>query len=347
MKAFLNWIEQQLSIVYARIFNNTSISIEALGFYRIFFGLYVLFFHRPSYLWMIEVPPGFYRPKPLTITSFLKGWPPPIYFEITEVLIIVLLILVVLGIKSRISLILLFLIILINNSFLYSFGKIDHHIIFNLLFLTLAFTNAGTIYALITDKKIKFQSFTLGVFALCIVFAFFTAGLQKAYHWIDFDLNTSGLLRWFYDSYFDSGNRSYLAPYFFDTPMWMIEMMDYAAAIFEITGLFFLIYGKRSWLIYLILAAFFHLSNTLILGIPFIGHVAVYGLWLLSPMLQSIKNGIILILIYAVILIFPETHHPLMLWTVTLIFSIIGLTYFRNESLKVKHHKGTLNQIKE
>jgi hypothetical protein len=277
---------------------------------------------------LIDVPPGFYRPKPLTITSFLKGWPPPVYFELTEIIIIVLLILVVLGIRSRISLILLFIIILINNSFPYSFGKIDHHFIFNLLFLVLALTNSGSVFALIPDKKIKFQSVTLGVFALSIVFAFFTAGLQKAYHWIDFDLKTSGVLRWFYDSYFDSGNRGYLAPHFFDTPIWLIEIMDYAAAIFEITGLFFLIYSKRTWFIFLILASFFHFSNTLILGISFIGHIVVYGLWLLSPMLQNLKNVISLLIVYALILVLPENHHSLIIWSVTLIFSLVGATYF-------------------
>jgi hypothetical protein len=333
MKTFLIWIEQKLKLVYNRIFENISIPPEALGFYRIFLGFFVLFFHRPSYQWMVNVPPGFYRPKPLTITSFLNGWPPPLYFEMTEVIIIILLVLIIIGVKARVSMIILFSIILINNSLMYSFGKIDHHIIFNLLFLTLAFTNSGTVNAFLPDRKVNFQSITLGVYAMCIVFAFFTAGIQKAYHWIDFDLSTSGVLRWFYDSYFDSGNKRYLAPYFFDTPIWLIEIMDYGAALFEITGLFFLLYSKRAWYIFLILASFFHLSNTLILGIPFIGHVVVYGLWLLSPILHNLKNFIGLLIVYALILVLPETHHPLILWSITLIFSIVGITYYWRKNI--------------
>src|SRR5690606_36142347 len=117
---------------------------------------------------------------------------------------------------------------------------------------------------------------------------FFTAGYPKSLVWIDFDTSTSGVFSWFYPSYFTLGYDKLLADYFFFVPLWIAEIMDYTAVLFELSGILFLIYSRKSWRFYLILATIFHLVNTLFLNIPFTLHVVVYGIWLLSP--QFLKH---------------------------------------------------------
>ncbi len=294
MKRFLNLIEEILYGFYSRIIRHTSLPVIEISFYRIFLGLFFLLF-RQSYSWLGEVPPGFYKPNILTPAKLFEGLPPAIYFEIVDISIIVLLLLVILGIKARIAFLLLFLITIINNAFMYSFGKIDHSIFSALIFLLFFFTNSGTKFALVPDKKIKIQNIAIAIFALCLVFAFFTAGYEKALNWLDLDLSTSGVLSWFYGGFFNLDRKDLLAEYFFLVPAWVTEIMDYTAVIFEISGIFFLYYSRRSWHLYLILASFFHLTNTLILNISFLNHFAVYGLWLLSPLLLRYKFAVLVL----------------------------------------------------
>lgn len=329
MKQFSLYIEAFLGKVYLRIIDNSLISDSLLSKYRIFVGLFFLLVARPSYSWLGDVPAGFYFPNIFTITSFFSSFPPKLYFQITDYLITVFLIFVVLGIKARLSFLFLFIIVLINNSFTYSFGKIDHHIISNLLFLALACSNSGTEFALVTDKKLKTQNLSLAIYAIFIVFGFFTAGLQKAYHWIDFDLETSGVLRWFYDMYFDNGNRQFLAEYFFNVPLWAVEIMDYTAAIFEVTGLIFLIYSRRSWFFYLSIASFFHFANTLFLNIPFITHAIVFGLWTITPVLN--KKWYFGLVIFPIILVSGKWK-PIIIWLVILGFSFFNFYKSKNST---------------
>lgn len=217
MKKSLDYIEKGLKRFYQRIILNTSLSVEEISFYRIFLGVFTLIF-QPSFSWLENIPQGFYRPNILTTAYLFKDFPANPYFQITNILIVVLILFIIFGIKSRISCLALFFILIINNSFAYSFGKIDHSIFTPLIFLYFAFTNAGTKYAFLKDRKIKTQDIATAVFAIFLVFAFFTAGFEKALKWIDFDLSTSGVSSWFYSGYFTLDRNRLLANYFFYSP---------------------------------------------------------------------------------------------------------------------------------
>ena len=322
MKGFLILMNNFFKAIYDRISRHTFIDSKDLSFYRIFTGLFFLL-NLPNYSWIGTIPKSFYKPRPLMITSFLDSFPEAWFFEAIDIFIIFLLITFTLGIKTRITSLILFLVLIIANSFAYSLGKIDHLIFSSLIFLLLAFSDSGIKYALIPDKRTRFHKYAPAIFAICLAFAFFTAGYEKAFGWIDFDLTTSGINDWFYRIYFNGYGNQFLADYFFYTPAIITETLDYIAVIFELSGFIFLMWSRKSWHFYLFLASLFHLSNVLILNIPFTSHFIVYGLWLIAPILRQNK---ILFLTLSPLLFFKGLIMVLYLWIIIILFSIFSYT---------------------
>lgn len=320
MKSFLILINSFLKKFYDRIARNTLINSEDLSFYRIFTGFFFLL-NLPSYSWIGSIPKSFYKPSPLLITSFLGSFPDPWFFATLDLLIVLLLIIFTLGIRTRITSMILFSVLIIANSFAYSLGKIDHLIFSSLIFLLMAVSNSGIKYALFPDKPTSFHRYTSAIFAICLAFAFLTAGYGKAFGWIDFDLTTSGINDWFYRIYFNGYSNRFLADHFFHTPAWITEILDYTAVIFEISGFIFLVWSRKTWFFYLFLATLFHLSNVLILNIPFTSHFIVYGLWLLAPIIRKYK---ILFLVLSPLLFFKGLSIILYLWLVMIFLSILS-----------------------
>jgi hypothetical protein len=210
----------------------------------------------------------------------------------------------------------------LNNGFAYSLNKIDHYILVSLVFLVLALTNSATHFAVKPERKTKFHGLILSLFGILIVFGFFTAGLQKGYHWLDFNLSTNGTLRWIYDIYFPASVKPLMSEVFIDANPIVLEGMDYAGVLFELSGIFFLIYSKKSWRMYLILASIFHLANGLILNIPFTFHFPIFGLWLLSSILFKYKG---LVFFYGLSIFFQGIYLDLYLWSITIILSLLSL----------------------
>lgn len=314
MKKLLDSIESILSVVYSKIIENTKISDSHMAWYRIFLGIFFLSVFKP-YSWLGEVPSGLYRPDILSIANLFNRLPCLLYFQITDYLRLTLLFLIILGFKARWSFLLIFIITIVNSSFSYSFGKIDHSILVSLIFLLFFFSNSGTKYAIVPDKEKPWQRWAIAIFSICLVFGLFTAGFQKALNWVDFDLTTSGIFHWFYNGYFNVNRDLLLSKYFFYTPNWLAEAMDYSAVLFELSGIFFLYYSRKSWHLYLIAAALFHLVNTLILNIPFTPHIIVYGVWLLSPAL--FRNRWMLVVLIIPFLL-KGVYLGLSLWIFTL-----------------------------
>ncbi|MGI9551827.1 MAG: hypothetical protein ACR2MT_11545, partial [Aurantibacter sp.] len=103
--------------------------------------------------------------------------------------------------------------------------------------------------------------------------------------WIDFDLTTGGFLDWFYSVFFKDQNQDLLAPYVFGLPIYLLEAADYFAAIFEVSGFLFLLRGRKSWIIFLTIASFFHLLNLLTLNFSFALYILCYGVFIIAPLL--------------------------------------------------------------
>lgn len=322
MKKLSTLTEAFLREFFIRIIENTNINEKQLSFYRVFSGIVFLLYFRPKFSWLSSIPDAFFLPKPFNIANLFGGFPPPIYFEITDYLIILFLIATIIGFFSRVAFLSLFLLTIINNGFAYSLGKIDHFILGSLIFLVFAFTNSATSFSIRPEKRIKVHSKTLMFFGISIIFGYFTAGLQKAYHWIDFDLTTSGFLRWVYDIYFPSTQKPLLAEFFLNANPFLLELIDYSGVLFELSGILFLLYSKLSWRIYLIFASFFHLANALILNIPFTFHFLIFGTWLLSSVLFRYKKATFL---FGLAYFFRGIYFDVYLWILSIIMTIVGI----------------------
>ncbi|WP_149277118.1 hypothetical protein [Pareuzebyella sediminis] len=293
MIRLLVYIDNSLGKLFDRIEPATAVGTEQLSAFRIFFGILMLLYFLPSWSWLNEVPEGFFDPYLLSFAYLTEDFPPPSIFTFLDVTVIILLLLVTLGIYTRKSLLLLYVISGVLFSYSFSFGKIDHYTnLFLFSYPVLAFTNSGTKFALLPDRKLseKTQKTSLIVLGIIIAFGYFTAGLAKCLEWVDFDLSTNGFLDWIFYCFFHSENQSLLAPYLFSIPQFILEPLDYLAALFEISGFFFLFKGKKYWVFYLTIASIFHLTNLIFFNLSFALNTLCYGIFIVSPILSIIAK---------------------------------------------------------
>jgi len=291
MTRLLHSIDKSLGHIFHRIESATTVGTDQLALFRIFYGALLLCYFLPSWSWLNEVPPGFFDPQFLSFAYLTDNYLPGYVYILSDVLVIVLLLFITLGIHSRKCLLLMFVISAILFSYSFSFGKIDHYTnLFLFTYPVLAFTNSGTKYALIKDRALsrRTQENALIVMGIIIAFGYLGAGLPKCLHWIDFDPDNSGFLSWLYYSFFNSENQSLLAPYLFKIPVYLFEPLDYLAAIFEVSGFFFLFKSRKYWLFYLTLASFFHFANLVTLNLSFALNVLCYGIFIISPIIAHI-----------------------------------------------------------
>ncbi|MCO4822649.1 MAG: hypothetical protein KC469_11310 [Flavobacteriaceae bacterium] len=295
-----------------RIEASTNVSKNSLPYFRVIFGSLMLLYFLPSWSWINDIPPAFFDPQVVSLAYLFNGILPDFFYISADITVIVLFVLIILGIRTRIALITMFILSAFFYSFTYSFGKIDHNTSFLIFtYLVLAFTNSGTDLAILKDKKLskKTESLALILLSLIICFGFFSAGISKFIRWIDFDLSTSGFLSWFNTGYFLGDSEMLLAPYVFNIPVFILEILDYITPLFELSAVMFLLNGKKSWFIFLLIACIFHISTLLLLNIDFTLNILTYSIFLLTPLFnrcnfQSKKYHLrIRIFVYFILLI--------------------------------------------
>lgn len=316
MIRFLNALDNRLGSAFERIKSATRVNSEQLALYRIVFGLLLLAYFSPSWSWLGDTPPAFFDPYLFSFAYLTDNHLPDVVYRMADIATVLLLLMIILGIRAKLAFFGMFLLSSILLPYYYSFGKIDHHTTLLLFaYLTFGFTNSGAEFALVKDRKVPpaQQDGALAILALCICFGFFSAGLPKLMKWVDFDLNSSGFLFWFYPAYFLEKSQMFLASFVHQIPVWALEVMDYIAVLFEISGFFFLLKGRKAWLFYLTIACIFHLANLLLLNIDFTMNLLTYGFFLLTPavylgylkyksLLPKIKNpGMLLLISFALL----------------------------------------------
>ncbi|MEX0686979.1 MAG: hypothetical protein WD267_07120 [Balneolales bacterium] len=278
-------------IFWERISQNVYTSEKSLGLFRCIFGSLALVLYPPSFSWISQTPPAFFDPPIISIANLFSGFPYQA-FAVIDLIVIISLILLTLGVKARFFGLLTVALIIFGQSFTYSFGKIDHSILFVSVIAIMSFSGWGTYYSLMPDsgKRLKSSSLHVSIVTVVLCLGMITAGSAKAYNWLDFDLSTSGILSWYYLAYFDIDRNLLLASHFIKLPMFLYEMMDYSAVIFELSAILAALYSRNSWLGWILLACLFHLSTALILNIPYGVHVYLYLLFIDWHSLgQSIK----------------------------------------------------------
>jgi hypothetical protein len=278
MTKSLTFVERILTICWQRLEETCSNDARSLGLFRIFWGIFVLLFFAPYSAWVGQVPQSFYNPPVLSVAFLFAGFPPYWLLLAGDLVRIWLVVLITIGVKTRVCTIVLCLLTFISTNFVYSFGKISHDTLLWAVALCLAFTDWGVTYALVPDRRInpKVAARALATAGVLIAFAMFTAGFDKALHWINFDLSTSGFLSWFYSGYYTLDRKLLLAPFVLKVPPQSIKILDFAAVAFELSPFFFLLAGRAGWRAWILIATCFHLANALLLNIPFYIHVLVY-----------------------------------------------------------------------
>jgi hypothetical protein len=278
MTKFLIFIERSLTSIWQRLEDTCSNDAGSLGLFRIFWGIFLLLFRAPSSAFVGQVPQAFYNPPILSPAFLFAGFPPYWLMLAGDLVRIWLLVLITIGIKPRYCTIILCLLTFLSENFLYSFGKIGHDALLWAVALCLAFTNWGVPYALVPDRPVNPRTATraLATAGVLIAFGMFTAGFEKALHWINLDLSTGGFLSWFYPGYYVLDRRLLLAPLVFRVPPQLFKILDYVAVAFELSPFFFLLAGRIAWRAWLLIAVCFHLANVLLLNISFDNYVLVY-----------------------------------------------------------------------
>lgn len=283
----MNWINNVVDELESRIERATRTDVESLCFFRIVFGLFTILFFWPSYHWLGDVPDAFFNPPIFSLAALFSGFPSSPFFLAIDFGIFVTVITLTVGLLTRASTISLLILLLVGNSFQYSFGKIDHGILLYLcVLLVMAFKDWGRFLSV--DSLIRSEERNLSeegaqkapthltLLGILVAFGFFTAGYGKALNWVDFDLSTSGVLFWLYGGFFTVGRSELLAPFAIQMEApWLWEIADLSAVCFEL-GFLIAIFWRRSWYVWLTIACGFHLINCLLFNIPFIVQSIAY-----------------------------------------------------------------------
>ena len=193
---FLSSIELRLSQVRERLQRASDVEAMCLPSFRILFAFTLFFLGPPDYAWISSAPEGFFSPPLLSLAHFASGFPPGWFFTLAEWISTGCLICMLFGVRTRWAASMYFGVTILATSFLYSFGKIDHLFLIYLSAVLLSQTNWSTRLALFPDRPVSASRSrtALSLLSITIAFGMFTAGLAKAVHWIDFDVNQSGFL---------------------------------------------------------------------------------------------------------------------------------------------------------
>lgn len=272
---------------WTRAANNAAVSASSLGVYRWIFCLYLLIFDLPSWAWLEHVPRALFDPPPLSPASLVSGFPPYPFFSVLDAVLIACLCLVTVGYRTRLFTLVYLGLVLVGCNFNFCFGKIDHSSVLSSVLLgCMAYAGWGKHYSVdalrsphrtepstAADPRVRRG---LALFAVVLAFGMLTAGLPKAWSWVDFNLQTSGFLAWYYPNRYSLGREYMLAPLVPLSPPLVLELADYAGSLFETLGFAALLINRKTWRLWLAVAALFHLANALVLNIAFTQQALVY-----------------------------------------------------------------------
>jgi hypothetical protein len=305
-------IERGVAWFWNRVGASTAPVADGLPVLRVIAGVFLLCFSAPYLSWLKNVPAAYYYPPLFSPGRLLPSFPPVWLCWALDVLLLSLCALVALGVRARLSTLLLCGFGLLRSNIAYSFGKIDHDIMVYVFLGCLAFSGWGRSLALVPDKPSKLDKpqHALALLGACLAYAMSSVGLQKAFNWLDFNTQTSGFLNWFLQGYFEYNRTALLASYVLDVPRWALELVDYSGVVFELGCLFTLLHSRFAFRVWLCCACAFHLINTLTLNIPFFEHMLVYfafvdfsgvAVWLERAFSRSAGKGALTLLLAAML----------------------------------------------
>lgn len=227
--------------------------------------------------WWANYPSSMFLP-PVGPFSLLPGFPPAGAAFAIEIGVAICLAALAWGFHTRVASWGATILMLLGFGFSYSFGKIDHPILFIIAPAVLSFTGWGddlSIDGLRGRRPVGFRQWPLRLFALMIGLSFFTAGFAKLRAgWLSPE--TQAARREFLTAYVDGNNGGILESLVGVMSPTVWEVLDWATVALEL-GLVVCVISWTSFRVGLALITLFHLGVVVLLAISFGFNVLCYG----------------------------------------------------------------------
>ncbi len=266
--------------LWSRLASSCSVPSESIRLFRPLLCAYILVFAAPNFSWLDSAPQGLFDPPQYSLASISDALPPAPLFSVLDILALLALVGVLAGVWLKGLTVSLIVLNIVGLSFSYTFGKIDHTQVFLLVVLVcMVYCNWGDQGKLVSLAHERRCQIALAAAGGTLAFAFMTAAAPKLLTWIDFDTNTSGILSWYFPGKVSLWRTDLLAGVTPHIPLPVLEMLDLVAPFFEVAAILAVLWGRRPWLVYLLVASVFHLLNVLLLDIPFVPQAFLYLLF--------------------------------------------------------------------
>ncbi|WP_240732096.1 HTTM domain-containing protein [Egibacter rhizosphaerae] len=247
-----------------------------LGRFRVLFCCYALL-NLPSFSWVAAFPDTFHSPPPGPF-ALIGGFPHPTVLSFLEVGVALALVAVLIGWWTRAASIMATGFMLVGYGFSFSFGKIDHNILFVVLPVFMAYAGWGAAYSVDAARggAYEVRQWGMRLLALAVAMAFATAALPKwRQGWLSTDTQAvrNELMQSQHTS--DPGWLGHLLIGSVDSAAFWIAL-DWGAVLFEF-GMVAAVLSWASFRLLLAIAGLFHLSVMLVFDITFAPNILVYA----------------------------------------------------------------------
>jgi hypothetical protein len=260
------------------------VSDEQLGFIRVLYCVFILFvLGVPTFTWIANTPQLLFDPPILSPATLLSGWPSYGVLWTLSLAIVVCFLLLLFGFFVPTVSVLASLLLIFGSNLQFSFGKIDHHILLALAPVVMARSGWGNRFTLARAATTPNRSgVCLGIFAIIVGFAMFTAGFQKlATGWLD--PRTQASYGHLIQNFYGTSSGVLLAPIAMHVRSKLVwEALDWSTVGFEL--LFLAAVIRRTWFrAWIVLAVLFHTGTLLVLDIGFAVNFSAYLLFVDWP----------------------------------------------------------------
>ncbi|NIJ54963.1 hypothetical protein FHS68_004150 [Dyadobacter arcticus] len=266
--------------------NSYYINAHYLGLTRVLYCVVIIsFIGLPSYTWLGGALDYFFSPPTASLARIFHGFPGYPFFYALTLLNVIFFFLMFLGFHARWTSLLFSLTSILGHNFWYSFGKIDHLLLWIIAPIFLGFAGWGDHFSVeslskrppkLTDHNSQHNnSLLIFLLAMTIGFSMFTAGVQKL---------LSGWPNWHSEAvrfhliknYFSLDREELLSSWFLHIHNHILwKVMDYSALLLEL-GFLFSIIHVRIFRSFIAVAVVFHFIVLLMYNIPFYSNIIAY-----------------------------------------------------------------------
>lgn len=281
--AVVTWVVSTAADRFDRwAFTEYALPLRSLAVFRIIYAAAVLLIVVPRGLSLSRIPSAFYH-APFSVAMFWTAQPSAAVVQWLNLGLIVALAALLLGWKTRVASVGVTLLLILLQSFMYAYGKINHgHLLLTLVPGVLAWSGWGRDLSIdsrgrpATDSDRYADAWGVSLLAFLVAVAMFTAGWPKlTTGWLD--LSTQATLGHLMGNNVTANSSTWAGTQAMQWfPLWLWECMDWATVLLE-CGFLLVLWNRRLFRLLCAVACLFHLGVLLIFDINFYGNLAAYA----------------------------------------------------------------------